>query len=78
VLVVCNFTPIPRTNYRVGVPEWGFWHELLNGDAEGYGGSGWGNYGGVEASEIPMHGRPWSLELTLPPLACVYLKHERR
>jgi len=77
VLVVCNFTPMPRTNYRVGVPSPGFWRELLNGDAEGYGGSGWGNYGGAEATEVPMHGRPWSVELTLPPLACVFLKSER-
>ena len=78
VLVICNFTPMPRTNYRVGVPAPGFWRELLNGDGEGYGGSGWGNYGGVEAADVPMHGRPYSLELTLPPLACVFLKGERR
>jgi len=73
VLVVCNFTPVPRYNYRVGVPRGGFWQERLNSDAKEYGGSGHGNFGGVEAVPIPMHGRPWSLNLTLPPLAVVLL-----
>ena len=74
LLFVCNFTPVPRQNYRVGVPEGGFWAEILNGDAPLYGGSGQGNMGGVEASPLPMHGRPWSLNMTLPPLATVVFK----
>jgi 1,4-alpha-glucan branching enzyme len=74
VLVVCNFTPIPRLGYRVGVPEGGYWRELLNSDAAGYGGSNMGNGGGVEAEAEPAHGRPYSLKLTLPPLAALFLK----
>jgi 1,4-alpha-glucan branching enzyme len=74
ILVVCNFTPVPHTNYRVGVPRGGFWRELLNSDASIYGGSGQGNLGGVEASAVPAHGRSHSLSLTLPPLGVVYLK----
>jgi len=74
IVVVCNFTPIPRLNYRLGVPSGGFWREILNGDAKEYGGSGMGNLGGVVAQEEPVHGRPYSLNLTLPPLAAVFLK----
>ena len=74
VLVACNLTPIPRSAYRVGVPAGGLWQERLNSDAEVYGGSGWGNYGGVEAEAVAWHGRPWSLSLTLPPLAVVALE----
>ncbi len=73
VLVVCNFTPVVRHGYRMGVPTAGTWTELVNTDAAGYGGSGQGNLGGVRADEEPMHGRPWSVELTLPPLACLFL-----
>jgi 1,4-alpha-glucan branching enzyme len=76
LLVVCNFTPLPRLNYRVGAPRGGFWHEVRNSDARDYGGSGHGNLGGVEAAPIPCHGRPYSLTLTLPPLAAVFLKSE--
>jgi 1,4-alpha-glucan branching enzyme len=76
VLVACNFTPVPRHNYLVGCPRRGFWRELLNSDALEHGGSGQGNLGGVEANPIQIHGRPWSLNLTLPPLAVVYLKPE--
>ena len=54
----CNFTPVPRHNYRVGVPTGGFWQEVLNSDAVEYGGSGHGNLGGMEAAPIPCHGRP--------------------
>ncbi|MFQ5846253.1 MAG: 1,4-alpha-glucan branching protein GlgB [Candidatus Methylomirabilales bacterium] len=78
VLVVCNFTPVPRRNYRVGAPEGGFWREMLNSDATAYGGSGRGNLGGIEAVPTPVHGRPYSLTVTLPPLAAVFLKHEGR
>jgi 1,4-alpha-glucan branching enzyme len=76
LLVACNFTPVPRYNYRLGVPRGGFWKELLNSDAWHYGGSGHGNFGGVEASPIPFHGRPHSLNLTLPPLAASFFKWE--
>jgi 1,4-alpha-glucan branching enzyme len=76
LVIVCNFTPIVRQNYRVGAPRGGFWRELLNGDAEDYGGSGHGNLGGVEAAPIPCHGRPYSLTLTLPPLAMQVFKSE--
>ncbi|MCC7556691.1 MAG: 1,4-alpha-glucan branching protein GlgB [Methanoculleus marisnigri] len=71
VLVICNFTPVPRYDYRVGVPFGGFWKEVLNSDAVEYGGSGVGNLGGVEAERIPAHGRSCSLPLTLPPLGVV-------
>jgi 1,4-alpha-glucan branching enzyme len=74
ILVVCNFTPIPRKNYRVGVPRNGFWMEALNSDAKLYGGSGYGNMGGAESSPIPFHGRYHSLSLTLPPLAVLFFK----
>jgi 1,4-alpha-glucan branching enzyme len=76
IVVACNFTPIPRVGYRLGVPGGGFWRELLNSDAKEYGGSGMGNLGGVLAEEQPVHGRPYSLNLTLPPLAAVFLKAE--
>ncbi len=74
VLVVCNFTPVPRENYRVGIDRGGRWRELLNSDAVAYGGSGWGNFGSVEAEEVEAHGRRYSLPLTLPPLGVLYLK----
>jgi 1,4-alpha-glucan branching enzyme len=75
-LVACNCTPVPRYGYRVGVPFGGFWKEALNSDAVEYGGSGVGNLGGVEAEQVPAHGRPWSLPLTLPPLGAVILLPE--
>ena len=74
ILVVANFTPVPRQSYRVGVPMDGFWRELLNSDASDYAGSGLGNLGGKEAEPIPMHGRPYSLSLTLPPLGIEFFK----
>ncbi len=73
VLVVCNFTSMPRHGYRVGVPTAGRWTEVLNSDAAQYGGSGVGNYGGVVADGEPAHGLPVSLNLTLPPLATLIL-----
>jgi 1,4-alpha-glucan branching enzyme len=72
--VVCNFTLFPRCNYRIGVPYNGFWKELLNSDRKKYGGSGHGNFGGIEAEKIPFHGRDYSLPLTLPPLGILILK----
>ena len=74
LLVACNFTPMPRHDYRVGVPAGGFWQEVLNSDALDYGGSGHGNLGGMDAAAFPCHGRPYSLSLTLPPLAAVFFK----
>lgn len=74
VLVVCNFTPVPRHNYRVGVSQGGYWKELLNSDSPNYGGSGVGNSGGLNATPVPSHGQMWSLNLTLPPLAILFLK----
>ena len=74
MVVACNFTPQPRPNYKVGVPYDGLWREILNSDAPLYGGSGWGNMGGVEASPVPAHGRDASLNLTLPPLGIVVLQ----
>lgn len=76
VLVVINLTPVPRTGYRVGVPGPGFLREVLNSDAEVYGGSNLGNFGGVSAENYPFHGRNWSVELTLPPLSTLLLAPE--
>ncbi len=74
VLVVCNFTPIVRDNYRVGVPSGGYWHELLNSDTELYGGSGVGNFGGVEAGPVSAGDMHHSLMLRLPPLSVLFFK----
>ena len=74
VVVVCNFTPVPRHGYRIGVPLPGFYRERLNSDAGAYGGSNLGNRGGVMAEELGSHGRPCSLSLTLPPLATVFFE----
>ncbi|MDA2919819.1 1,4-alpha-glucan branching protein GlgB [Desulfobacterota bacterium AH_259_B03_O07] len=76
IVVVCNFTPVPRYNYLVGVPRGGFWGEVLNSDALIYGGSGHGNLGGVRATPIPIHGRLHSISLTLPPLGVLFFKSE--
>jgi 1,4-alpha-glucan branching enzyme len=73
VVAVSNFTPVPRQRYRIGVPRPGRWRESLNTDAHDYGGSGQGNLGGVEAQPVGSHGLPYSVELTLPPLATVVL-----
>ncbi len=74
ILIVCNFTPVPRVGYRVGVPTGGYWRELLNSDGKEYAGSGMGNMGGAQAQDSPVHGRPFSLNLTLPPLAALFFK----
>jgi 1,4-alpha-glucan branching enzyme len=74
VLIACNFTPVPRFHYRLGVPLSGYWKELLNSDATDYGGSGLGNFGGVASEPVPRHGRPHSLNLMLPPLTVVFFK----
>jgi 1,4-alpha-glucan branching enzyme len=74
ILVACNFTPVPRHSYRVGVPRRGLWREIFNSDALEYWGSGQGNLGGRESEAWPAHGHPQSLALTLPPLGAVFLK----
>ena len=78
LLFVCNFTPVVRQNYRVGVPREGFWKEVLNSDAPLYGGSGQGNFGGLETVALPIHGQPYSLNMTLPPLGIVVYQPESR
>ncbi len=77
IVVVCNFTPVTHFNYRIGVSQPGFWSELLNSDALEYGGSGQGNLGGIEAAPKPCHGRPYTLTITSPPLAAVFLRPSR-
>jgi 1,4-alpha-glucan branching enzyme len=77
VLVCCNFTPVPREGYRFGVPEEGYYDEILNTDAEMFGGGNIGNGGVVSTDPIPAHGRPFSLYLTLPPLAVVAFRLRR-
>lgn len=74
LIFVCNFTPLPRFNYRMGVPKSGFYKEILNSDSSEYWGSNLGNSGGVPAEEIPWHGRPYSMNITLPPLATIVFK----
>ena len=74
VIMVFNFTPVPRHDYSIGVPHSGFWQEILNSDAELYGGSGQGNLGGLETVPVPVHGKSCSLTLTLPPLAALFLR----
>ncbi len=76
ILVVCNFTPVPRYSYRLGSPRSGFWQEILNSDAGEYGGSNMGNLGGVETVPVPLHGRPYSLTITLPPLSVSFFKNQ--
>jgi 1,4-alpha-glucan branching enzyme len=76
VVVVVNFTPVPRPNYQIGVPGPGWWKESLNSDAPLYGGSGQGNLGGVEAAPIPFHGLSHSVTVTVPPLGALFLVRE--
>ncbi|MGY1713721.1 1,4-alpha-glucan branching protein GlgB [Geodermatophilus sp. SYSU D01106] len=74
--VVCNFSGSPHHGYRIGLPRGGRWREVLNTDAEGYGGSGVGNYGGVDAVEESWHGQPFSATVSAPPLGTLWLLHE--
>jgi 1,4-alpha-glucan branching enzyme len=74
IVAVLNCTPVPRHDYRVGVPSGGVWKELMNTDSQMFGGSGMGNLGTVIADDVSCHGRPASLRLTLPPLAALYFK----
>jgi len=76
LLVVCNFTPVMRYDYRVGVPTGGYWKEVLNSDAGEYGGSGHGNPGGINAMPVPHHGRYHSFPLIVPPLGIIFFKND--
>ena len=74
ILTICNFTPVVREDYTIGVPEGGWWQEILNSDSSLYGGTNVGNTGGVNAGAKESHGRPFSLKIKLPPLSCVMFK----
>jgi len=76
-VVLCNFTPVPRTGHRLGVPEACWYEEVFNSDSTYYGGSNMGNGPGVTAERVPSHGRPASILATFPPLATVVLKPRR-
>ncbi len=76
VAVVCNFTPVVRNGYRIGVPKDGYYQEALNSDAEKYGGGNVGSLGGVAADQMSMHGRPYSLSINVPPFAAVVLRRK--
>ena len=76
ILVVSNMTPVPRRNYRIGVPRGGGWREIFNSDSGYYGGSNVGNEGRVDTALIAAHGHPQSLELMLPPLSTIFLRHD--
>lgn len=77
VLVVCNFTPVPRNNYVIGVPEEGYWHEILNSDAKIYGGSGHGNFGGFETTPVRYHNENQSASIVIPPLGIVMFSNRK-
>ena len=74
MLVICNFSPVPRDSYRLGVSRKGSWQEIFNSDAKQYGGSGRGNFGGLETVPIQLHGRLQSLTVNLPPLGAIFLR----
>jgi 1,4-alpha-glucan branching enzyme len=76
VIAVFNFTPVPRHNYRVGVPYPGHWREIFNSDSQEYGGADFGNLGGAEAQDVSWHGKEYSLNLIVPPLGAVFFKNE--
>ena len=78
MIFIFNFTPVPRYNYRIGVPADGFYREVLNSDSKQYWGSGAGNYGGVRAEPVSQEGRPYSLSLNLPPLGALAFKPEEK
>jgi 1,4-alpha-glucan branching enzyme len=78
VIAICNFTPVPHHGYRLGAPRPGTWREIINTDAAIYGGSNMGNGGAVDSQARHHHGQPYSIELTIPPLATLYLRHDGR
>ncbi len=75
LIVLCSFSPVTRTNYRIGAPRPGTYREVFNSDLPAFGGTGAGNKTPVRAEPIPMHGLPQSIELTVPPLAAVIFEH---
>lgn len=77
ILVISNMTPVPRHDYRIGVPHAGVWREIFNSDSDYYWGSNIGNAGRVETSAIAAHGHAQSVQLVLPPLATIFLRHDR-
>ncbi len=77
LVIVCNFTPVPRIGYKIGIPEICFYKEILNSDSQLYWGGNMGNAGGINADEIPCHGRPYSINITLPPLSVLIFKPVR-
>ncbi len=77
ILIICNLTPVPRENYRIGVPEDGTWRELFNSDDQNFGGSNVRNPQVVKSETLPVHGKNYSLALTLPPMGVIYLKKDR-
>jgi len=77
ILIVCNFTPVPRPNLRVGVPRGGFWKEIFNSDAREYGGSGKGNFGGLDAVPLPWQNQSHNLSITVPPLGAVAFRADK-
>ena len=77
VLICCNFTPVVREGYRVGVPESGYWKEIFNSDSEAYGGSNLGNYPGCHTTGEGEHGRPDSILMTMPPLGVSMFRLEK-
>ncbi|GAB1401330.1 1,4-alpha-glucan branching protein GlgB [Elusimicrobiota bacterium] len=76
ILCIYNFNPVPKHNYKVGVTNGGYWYEILNSDSDNYFGSNLGNLGGVNAYEYYTHAKPYTLEITLPPLSAVFFKHK--
>ena len=76
VVVLCNFTPVVRSGYRIGVPDRGFYRELINTDSDRYGGSNVGNLGGLAADAWPLDGHGFSIAVTVPPLATVFFKQD--
>jgi 1,4-alpha-glucan branching enzyme len=74
IAAVFNFSPIPHDSYRFGVPEKGHWTEIFNSDAKIYGGTGRGNFGGLDAIPIPLHGRDYSITVNIPPLGAVFFR----
>ena len=76
-MVILNFTPVPRTNYRIGVPQQGGYREIFNSDSMFYSGSNMGNgMGSIMTDELSWMGRPYSISLTVPPLSGIVLRHE--
>ncbi|HKI90074.1 MAG TPA: alpha amylase C-terminal domain-containing protein, partial [Draconibacterium sp.] len=76
VVIIANLTPVPRLNYRIGVPDDAKWLEILNSDASQYGGSGMGNFGGMDSNPVPYHGEEQSINVLLPPLGVVMFAKE--